>query len=271
MKWRRREPRAEAPAARPEPGDLAALMGPLSGRHRHDLTVMRQAAGPLSAEARAALGRVIGVFTTSFPPALRRRGLTPDEVLSPLMAAIVVDQREASERSALAARLIYALDLPAAMASELVRYALEPQTPRTLLHHLLYTALGRGAVTGVVEAVALGLASGQVQANAKGAQVYSVDAALWFMAHPRTLALALPSLDEPGLADAYGRLRGAGLVSAVMPLIAHLEEGRASFQGFWSRAEVWRDYAAAIGQALQLPDLSWEGEAHLDVAADRFG
>ena len=54
---------------------LAGLMGPLSGRQRHDLEVIHRLCGPFRSETAANLTAVIQTLTTSTPPVVARRGL----------------------------------------------------------------------------------------------------------------------------------------------------------------------------------------------------
>ena len=61
-----------------------------------------------------------------------------------------------------------------------------------------------------------------------------------------------------------------------MPVMIRAPQGRVRLYGFWSRADVWRDYAAAVGVPLNLSaarqsEARLQGEPRLDVASDLFG
>ena len=251
-------------------------MGPLSSSRRRDLAAIAQAAGPLGSAALADLARVIRLLTAATPPVLSRQGLTSDEAISAVMAVAALDHAPPEKRLPLALELLRALDLNAPMALALWRYAEAPETPRTVLHALLPALLGAASAAATIDAVLRALASGEVKANANGAQVYAFDDMLWLMAHPRTLAIALREPDASAIDAAYAPLREAGLASAVMPVIIRAPQGRVRLYGFWSRADVWRDYAAASGILLNLNEMRQseeriQGEPRLDVAPDLFG
>jgi hypothetical protein len=247
MKWFLSKTPPKTPPPR-ERSALAALMGPLSGRQRHDLSVIHRLCGPFRSETAASLTVVIQTLTTSTPPVVARRGLSVESTLSGLMAATALYPHGDIERTMMAAQVIRALDLEREIARELLVYAAHPQLPRTLFHHLLYQLLGLGGdAIPIVDAVLLGLASGSIRAQVRGAQVYAIDATTWLLAHPRTLTLALPQCGDDAASLAHAALQAVGLASVVLPVTVTTEQGSATFNGFLSRADVWCDYQAATG------------------------
>ncbi len=242
-----------------ERSDLDDIMGPLGGQHRHDMSVIRQICGPFEGIRRERLAQVTQVLTTSTPPAISRRSLSSEAVLTAMMVAVAVVERPDVKRMVMAAQVIHALDLPSEMASELIVYASDPKLPRTLLYHLMHTVLGVESQTAkIVEAVLQGWATGVIRANEKGAQIYMIDATVLFMAHPRTLKLALQSEPEGADQAAYDALQAAGLASAVLPITVTTPEGSATFDGFLSRGDIWSAYLDAVQPDLQ-PMASFTG------------
>jgi hypothetical protein len=268
MKWflSKTPPKTPPP---PERSALAALMGPLSGRQRHDLSVIHRLCGPFSSETAANLTAVIQTLTTSTPPVAARRGLSVDATLSGLMAATALYPHGDVERMVMAAQVIRALDLEREIAGELLVYAANPRLPRTLFHHLLYQLLGLGGdAIPIVEAVLLGLASGAIRAQVRGAQVYAIDATTWLLAHPRTLTLALPQRGDDAAGLAHAALRAVGLASVVLPVTVTTEQGSATFHGFLSRADVWRDYVTATGSRFGRIDAWFEAALPFQFALE---